>query len=242
MSRLPAVPSLICAGAFLAWISAWVLRAPAREDKASPAFGLPPPAAVHAAPEPVANWALAEPQADSAKNPDSAAPLDATTVRRLPTPVARRAPARQTARFLASAMDAARTRPLDVLKALGRMQPSPERDAGLVHAVCQWADIEPAEALNWVRENPPGELREKLAAAATTAIAEHDPIAAADFVATEMNDGVARNHAAVAVIQRWAQTDPTGARQWVEQFPPSFTRDDALREIAVQERLIAGNR
>lgn len=165
-----------------------------------------------------------------------------TSRRQVTTSSKRRAPQKQTARFVASAMNAARERPVEVLRALSRLQPSPERDAGLSHALSQWADTDPDQALTWVKKMPAGELRDRLGAAATTAAAEHDPIAAADFAATEMGDGVARNIAVVAIIQRWAQADPQGARQWAEQLPESSIRTDAFREIAVQERAFTNNK
>lgn len=116
---------------------------------------------------------------------------------------------------------------------------SKEGDQALIHAVAQWADETPSEAITWLGKFPRGELRDWLSCAAATAMAGHDPVAAASFLQTEMPDeGLPRNHAIVAIIQRWAQHSPESARQWLDRLGPTSAKDDALREIAVMESAV----
>jgi hypothetical protein len=60
-------------------------------------------------------------------------------------------------------------------------------------------------------------------------------VKAASFLEMELPDGLPRNHAIVAVAQRWAQQSPDDARHWVERLGPTNAQADALREIAVME-------
>ena len=88
----------------------------------------------------------------------------------------------------------------------------------------------------WLADFPPGELRDWLTCVTVTAMAEHEPEKAASFLEREIPEGLPRNHAIVAVAQRWAQHSPDDARQWVEHLGPTTAKADALREIVVMER------
>lgn len=150
-------------------------------------------------------------------------------------PESERAPA-----VVAAANETARTKPSEALAALVELEPSFERDAALAHAASQWATIDAKGASAWAAEGAPGELREEICSAVAIAMAEGDPKAAAEFLATQMADGLSVKTAAVAVVQRWAQKDAKAAKAWAEQFPPGPIREDALREIEVQVKASAG--
>jgi|GEM_PF-6085698 len=137
--------------------------------------------------------------------------------------------------ILAAASEAAREHPAEALNALVSLPSSPERTDGLVRAAAQWAALDAARATGWAAGLPAGDLRERACTAIAIAMADHDPRAAADFVATQIADGLSLRTAAVSVAQRWAQQDPAAAREWADQFPAGPTREDALREIAVQQ-------
>ena len=123
----------------------------------------------------------------------------------------------------------------DAVRRLAASHPSAERDQALTHAVSQWADESPAEMMAWLDRFPKAELRNWLICAAVTAMSEHEPMEAGSFIEREMDEGQPRNHAIVAVAQRWAQHSPDHARQWVEHLGPTSATGDALLEIAVIE-------
>jgi hypothetical protein len=124
----------------------------------------------------------------------------------------------------------------DGIRELQAKAPSPERDRDLVHAVSQWAGEAPDEAVAWLAEVPSGELRDWLACALVTAFGESDPERAAGLIDAELPAGLPRNHAIVALAQRWAQRwaqrSPEDARQWLSKIP---CHDEALREVEVIE-------
>jgi len=143
---------------------------------------------------------------------------------------------------IATASEAARENPVASLNALAELIPSAERDAAIIHAAAQWGLLEPAAAAAWASGLPANELRERACTAVALALAERDPRGAADFVATQMAEGVPLRTATVGVVQRWAQRDPAAATHWVSQFPAGPLRDDAEREIQVQQTASRGER
>jgi hypothetical protein len=142
------------------------------------------------------------------------------------------------AAIITAAYEAAREHPANALGALAQLPSSAERNAAIAHAAGQWGARDGVAASAWAGQLAPGDLREHACSALAVAMAERDPRAAADFVATQISDGVLLKTAAVAVAQRWAQQQPAAAKAWAEQFAPGPIRDDALREIAAQSAVV----
>ncbi len=120
---------------------------------------------------------------------------------------------------LGFAYEAARTDPVSALTLTAGLTPSPERDNALVHAASQWAATDPAAVAAWVREVPDDPLRERLLEAVAVAVAAQDAPAAATMAASALPPGGEQDRTAVAIVQRWAQTEPEAAAAWVAQFP-----------------------
>jgi hypothetical protein len=127
----------------------------------------------------------------------------------------------------------------EAVRVLAARRPSPQRDQALAHSLSQWADHDPREAEEWLLAFPGGELREWLVCAAVTAIAQHDPVKATSLLEAELTEGLARNHAIVAIVQRWAQRSPEAARELVDRLDPPSARQDARREINAIETAVA---
>lgn len=104
------------------------------------------------------------------------------------------------------------------LEALEQLPPSESRWRLAAHLASQWAVEHFDDAERWAgsRSNP----FERDAALAAVAIgaAEIQPVRAATLVARDLPAGPARDHAVVAVVQRWVQSDPAGAERWVAAF------------------------
>lgn len=123
--------------------------------------------------------------------------------------------------------------PQKAVEAIIAHEPSVERDQTLRQAVGTWAEEAPEDALAWVRRLDQVEDRDWLMGTALTALAEQDASKAAAFLEVEMPLGLARNHALVAIAQRWVQRAPEDAKRWLESLEPSPVREDALKEIGL---------
>jgi hypothetical protein len=105
-------------------------------------------------------------------------------------------------------------------------------DGLLENLSMQWADREPAAALDWVRTQPGGEWHDRLMARVAFVLSKSDPYSAACRVAEEMEPGPAQTEAILSVLHRWTAVDPRAAADWVRDFPPGSLRDRALGELA----------
>lgn len=121
--------------------------------------------------------------------------------------------------------------PQEAVEVLMARKPGFERDQALRQAVGTWAEEAPEAAIAWVRRLDPGEDRDWLMGTALTVLADQDGNQAASLLEVEMPPGLARNHALVAIAQRWVQVAPEDARAWLESLAPSPAREDALSEI-----------
>lgn len=129
----------------------------------------------------------------------------------------------------------------EAVEALMASKPGTEREPALRQALGSWAEEAPDDALAWVRRLDPGEDRDWLMGTALTARADLDASQAAALLEAEMPPGLARNHALVAIAQRWVQRAPEDAEAWLQSMVPSPAREDALREIGlISDALAAG--
>ena len=124
---------------------------------------------------------------------------------------------------IAFSYEAARENPTIALQVVGELEPSAERDQALEYAVSQWAGMDASVAAAWALQVPEPALSQRLVAAAAIVAAERDPLAAAMLVVTNLGPGDEQNRAAVSVVQRWAQTSPQAAADWVAKFPDTPT-------------------
>lgn len=121
----------------------------------------------------------------------------------------------------------------ETVLALMARRPGADRDQALHQAVGTWADETPDAALTWVGRLPPGEERDWLTCAAATSLANDHPQKAADLLDLEIPPGQARNHALVAIAQRWVQLAPEDATAWLQSQEPSPARENALEQITL---------
>lgn len=104
-------------------------------------------------------------------------------------------------------------------------------DGGLFECLTmQWCEKEAGTVLDWAREQPPGEWRERLLGRASFVLSKSDPVAAALLV-SGLEPGAVQDEAAMAVLHQWALTDSAAALQWAEGFAETSLRDRALAEI-----------
>jgi hypothetical protein len=105
-------------------------------------------------------------------------------------------------------------------------------DCGLLECLTmQWCEKECATVVDWAREQPPGEWRERLLARASFVLSKSDPAAAANLV-SGLDSGTVQDEAAMAVLHQWALQDSPAALKWAEAFSEPILRERALTEIS----------
>jgi hypothetical protein len=104
-------------------------------------------------------------------------------------------------------------------------------DGLLENLAMQWAARETKAALEWVRQQPAGEWRDRLMARVAFVLAKSDPFNAACHVAEEMEPGPMQNEAIISVLHQWAMSDFTAASDWAGTLPTGVLRERAMNEL-----------
>jgi hypothetical protein len=103
----------------------------------------------------------------------------------------------------------------------------------LLHALAQWVSENPDSAKQWALALPPGPLREHSLSTVATVLADQDGEGAAQFAEDNISAGPDLDRAVIAIIQRWAQASLAGASAWVQSFPDSPVRDQAVQTLVM---------
>lgn len=106
------------------------------------------------------------------------------------------------------------------------------KDAVLENLAQQWAAKDLRAAYNWIMMQPTDDRRNALVAGMAFIWSQTEPAEAAQFVAQQMSPGYAQDEAVMMVLHQWALADSTGAGAWVQQFPESPLRVQALNELS----------
>jgi hypothetical protein len=132
---------------------------------------------------------------------------------------------------VAFAYESARSDPLTALQIAGSLPESRSRDEAITHAVSQWAANDSASALLWSRQVADVQLRQRLFSVIAIAASDEAPSSAATLAATFLDPGSSQANAAVSIVQRWAQTSPETAADWIVQFPEGSDRVSAIDNL-----------
>lgn len=119
------------------------------------------------------------------------------------------------------------------LEAADALSVGDSRSKLAAHLVAEWSQHDAATALDWAKSRQDPEERDEAIGGWVTAMGETAPAQAGTLAVDEIRPGVVQNRSIVAVLQRWAQTDPVAAREWVDEFPEGPVKNDALRELQV---------
>ena len=104
-----------------------------------------------------------------------------------------------------------------------------ERDELLEKGVLEWASSDSTRVVEWVREIPETELRDKLMAAAAIGMSEVHGHEAAGLASSSIQSTGERDRAVVAILQRWVQSAPADALEWLGRFPEGDLKRAATR-------------
>lgn len=106
-----------------------------------------------------------------------------------------------------------------------------EGSAALENYAVLWARYDFNSALEWARQQSPGEVRNALIGRISSIYAETNPKAAADLVAREVSPGLVQEEIALSIVHYWGMQDMVQASAWVQQFPSGPMRLRAMREL-----------
>jgi hypothetical protein len=104
----------------------------------------------------------------------------------------------------------------------------------LEHVAASWAGTDPAAAAAWAKAIDDPAVVAAVLDPIATALANRDPAGAADLVASDLPPGAEQARAATAVVQRWAQQDPTAAARWAASFPAGPTGEAVAANLVAQ--------
>ena len=108
----------------------------------------------------------------------------------------------------------------------------PEKELALAmwNLTGAWAQVDPANAANYVAQLPPGDMQNQCAMAVVSSWSVRDPAATANWVIqfpeTLQQQGLRE------VINAWITRDSQGAQAWANNLPEGATRDTALQSFA----------
>lgn len=130
------------------------------------------------------------------------------------------------------AYEAAAAEPIAAMRIASPLPASRERDELLVFTASQWAVTDAATASAWAQKIPDAQLRLRLLGAVAVAMSAKNPAGAAALTGSAIPPGADQDRVAVSVVQRWAQTAPQAAAEWVLRFPESSVRYAAAQNLA----------
>lgn len=113
---------------------------------------------------------------------------------------------------------------------LEELQPgTPDRIRLIGHLAMRLADESPTAAVDWAAAIEDSSERQEAFARVAVVMANKDPVGASELLFKEVEEGRVRDRSTVQIIQRWSQTDPSSAAEWVRSFPAGRMRIAALR-------------
>ena len=106
---------------------------------------------------------------------------------------------------------------------------SPERVRLIGHLAMRLAEESLGKAVDWAATMEGSSERQEAFARVAVVMANEDPVGASELLFKEVDEGRVRDSSTVQIIQRWSQTDPSSAAEWVKFFPEGRLRIAALR-------------
>ncbi len=114
--------------------------------------------------------------------------------------------------------------------ALQKLPPGGRQDDTVVSIVQRWAQVQPAEAADWVAQFPPGRLRESAVENLVQLWADKDSAKAAQWLTT-LEDGTLRDTGLAAYAQKVAPSAPDTALTWAQKITDPDLRARALEAL-----------
>lgn len=117
-------------------------------------------------------------------------------------------------------------------EAFEALAPDSEASRKLVaHFAMRLADADPEQAIEWAQGLEHAEERAEAFGRIAVVIAAKDPARGASLAMAELPAGKTRDKAVVQVVQRWSQSAPAAAAEWIAGVPAGAARSAGLRMI-----------
>jgi hypothetical protein len=127
--------------------------------------------------------------------------------------------------------EAVRSNPIEALKLAAEL-PSSTMQADLVcRAAAEWAVTDRDSVLEWSKQIKDVNLLQRVTEQIVLSLADENPSGAAINALVDMNQGLEQDRVIVSIVQRWVQTDPEKASEWVSQFPEGKLSKDAVENL-----------
>jgi hypothetical protein len=127
-------------------------------------------------------------------------------------------------------------KPQDALTLASTFPPGSTRDDMITRSAESWAFTAPEDAATYAKQIPDETLREQAISAIAAIWGGIDPVAAGDLVMDFIPAGSSQDQAVVAIMQRLATLDPSGAKALVDRFPEGALRQSA--NIVLEHSLV----
>ena len=127
--------------------------------------------------------------------------------------------------------EVARVDPVDAMQIATQLPSGANADSLLLHSLAQYASADPQQSQQLALSLPSGPLRDQALTTVATVQAKQDGAGAAQFAVQNISPGSGLDSAVIGVVQLWAQNDLTGAAFWVQSFPDSPIRDQAVQSL-----------
>jgi len=131
--------------------------------------------------------------------------------------------------------EVARVDPVDALQIAAQLPANDEANGLLLHALAQYASADPGQSQQLALALPPGPIREQALSTVATVQARQDGAGAAQFAVDNIAPGPALDRAIMGVVQLWGQASVPDASAWVQSFPVSPIREQALQSLGTMD-------
>lgn len=131
--------------------------------------------------------------------------------------------------------EVARIDPVDALQIATQLPASDNANGMLLHALAQYASADPGQSQQLALALPPGPFRELALSTVATVQARQDGAGAALFAVENIPPGPGLDRAIIGVVQLWGQSSTADASAWVQSFPISPIRDQALQSLGLMD-------
>ncbi len=127
--------------------------------------------------------------------------------------------------------EVARVDPVDALQIASQLPASDHTDGLLLHSLAQYASSDPQQSQQLALSLRQGPLRDEALSTVATVQAKQDGAGAAQFAVQNISPGPGLDRAVIGVIQLWAQNDLASTAFWVQSFPASPIRNQAVESL-----------
>ena len=129
--------------------------------------------------------------------------------------------------------EVARTDPVSAMEIATQLPASDYANGLFLHALSQYASADSGGSRQLALALPPGPLRDQALTIVATVQAKDDGESAARFAVENISPGPDLDRAVMGVVQLWAQNDLPDVSAWVQTFPDSPIRDQAVQSLGM---------